>query len=220
LEEHMEDHPPAALLILRGLVHPTWLACLRLRRILEATPSLQLQRASSLEVLPRLSMDQVHSLVIYFHHRRLSPSAMESLDAFIRQGGGLLAVHGASASFKTERSYHEILGGRFIGHGSVAEFEVQPVHGQEGVFEGVGSFSVRDELYRHEFDPANQVHFSTPVGTEQEPIVWTRIHGDGRVCYCALGHKAQVFRHPAVIEILQRGLLWVSGFDAHGKVDS
>jgi type 1 glutamine amidotransferase len=216
----MQDHPPTALLILRGLVHPTWPACLRLRRILEATPSLQFLRANSLEVLPRLPMDQARSLVIYFHHRRISPAALESLDGFIRHGGGLLAVHGASASFKTERSYHKILGGRFIGHGPVGEFEVHPVPGQEGVFGGIGSFSVRDELYRHEFDLANQVHFSTPVGTEQEPVVWARRHGKGRVCYCALGHTSQVFRHPAVIEILQRGLLWVSGFDIHGEVDS
>jgi hypothetical protein len=123
---------------------------------------------------------------------------------------GLLAVHGAAASFKTEPGYHEIIGGRFIGHGPVAETEVLPSPEHE-LFRGIGPFHLRDELYRHEFDPSNEVHFYTSVEGEQEPVVWTRLHGEGRVCYCSLGHTSQAFRHPAVVEILRRGLLWVSG---------
>jgi type 1 glutamine amidotransferase len=82
------------------------------------------------------------------------------------------------------------------------------------MFQGIGSFQLRDELYRHEFEPSNEVHFYTSVDGEQEPVVWTRLHGEGRVCYCSLGHVSRTFQHPTVIEILRRGLMWVSGIDA------
>jgi type 1 glutamine amidotransferase len=213
----MKPAQPTVLLIARGLVHPTWLACRILKRALEATPGLRFRSAASLEILPRIDMETIQSAAIYFHHKHLSPAALERLDGFLRQGGGLLAVHGAAASFKTEPRYHAILGGRFVGHGAVAHFEVQPVPGEEGIFAGIGSFTVRDELYRHEYDPSSQVHFTTPVGTGQEPVVWTRRHGEGRICYCSLGHTAGVLRHTSVIELLQRGLRWVSGLDPQGK---
>jgi type 1 glutamine amidotransferase len=67
---------------------------------------------------------------------------------------------------------------------------------------------VRDELYRHDYDPDNLIHFHTSVGGEREPVVWTRFWGQGRVCYCALGHTVGSMRHPQVQQILQRGLRW------------
>lgn len=212
----MGSNLKATLLILRGLIHPTWLACLRLRRVLEAIPNQQFKHAGSLEELPSIDSDQLKSIVLYIHKQHISPAALENLDEFIRRGGGLLAVHGAAASFKTEPRYHRILGGRFIGHGRIAEIEVLPSPGQ-ALSRGIGSFHLRDELYRHEFDPTSEVHFFTNVEKEQEPVVWTRRHGEGRICYCSLGHHSRTFQHPAVIEILQRGLLWVCGEDAPGK---
>jgi type 1 glutamine amidotransferase len=212
----MTIEPKTTLLILRGLVHPTWLACRRLQRVLTAAPGFQFKHAGSLESLLRLETDRLSSIALYVHQRRISPAALQRLDDFIRHGGGLLAVHGAAASFKTEPDYHEILGGRFIGHGPVAEFEVLPSPGED-LFRGIEAFSLRDELYRHEFDPANKVHFFTQVGSEREPVVWTRNHDQGRICYCSLGHTSQTFHHPAVVEILRRGLLWVSGQGAPGR---
>ncbi len=209
----MDPRSNQSLLILHGLVHPTWLACRRLRRVLETTPGLQFQHARNLESLLQIDLSQLSSLVLYFHHKQISRAALERLDEFVRGGAGLLAVHGAAASFKSEPGYHQIIGGRFIGHGPVARFEVRPKPDQQ-LFRDIGSFQIRDELYRHEFEPSNEVHFFTSVDGEQEPVVWTRRHGEGRVCYCSLGHTSQVFRHPAVFKILRRGLMWVSGVDA------
>jgi type 1 glutamine amidotransferase len=39
--------------------------------------------------------------------------------------------------------------------------------------------------------------------------VWTRHHGLGRVCYACPGHRTESLRHPAMREILRRGLSWV-----------
>jgi type 1 glutamine amidotransferase len=148
-------------------------------------------------------------MVLYFHQKAISNLALETLDHYVRQGGGLLAIHSATASFKNAPRYFDILGGRFRDHGPVQFFQVEPVAPNDEVFGDITPFTVRDELYRHEYDPDNHIHFYATVDDQQEPIIWTRTYGRGRVCYCALGHRSDIMRQPEVVEILQRGLIWV-----------
>ena len=172
------------------------------------------RRVASLEALPGLKAETFRGLVLYIHPEIISPAALESLEGFVRQGGGLLAVHSASASFKQEERYLDILGGRFREHGPIERFLVEPVAGLDEIFDSIPAFSVTDELYRHDYDADNRVHFDTAVGKEREPVVWTRRYGQGRVCYCALGHTVSSVRHPQVQRILQRGLGWACGSSA------
>lgn len=185
-------------------------------------PGYRFRRVSTLEALPELSLDSVRAIVLYLHTETISPGALERLEAFVSEGGGLLAVHAASASFMGEERYFDILGGRFVEHGPIEMFEVRPVAPgpdapQDEVFRDIPAFSVKDELYRHEYDPDNTIHFYTLVGDEREPVVWTRTvpsggsgqAGPGRVCYFSLGHTLSSMRHPQVWQILQRGLAWV-----------
>jgi type 1 glutamine amidotransferase len=199
------------LLVSAGLAHPSLLARFWLRRGLVTLPGYDFQSVASLEALPHLPLTSFQALVLYVHHEAISPAALEHLERFVGEGGGLLAVHSASASFKEEPRYYELLGGRFVEHGPVEAFAVLSAPAQGEQFAGIAAFEVRDELYRHEYDPTNRVHFTTPVGEEQEPVVWTRRHGQGRVCYCALGHTASSMRHPRALQILRRGLAWVCG---------
>jgi len=201
----------SVLLISDGLAHPSLLGRFWLRRGLAAMPGYHFRRVASLEALPGLKAESFRGLVLYIHHENISPAALESLEGFVRQGGGLLAIHSASASFKQEEHYFAILGGSFREHGPIEPFQVEPVTPQDEIFHGVPAFSVTDELYRHDYDPDNRVHFYTPVGEEREPVVWTRRYGQGRVCYCALGHTAATMRHPQVQRILQRGTAWTCG---------
>jgi type 1 glutamine amidotransferase len=195
------------LLVSSGIAHPSLPARFLLRRTLAAMPGYRFRRAASLEALP--SQPSFQAIVLYVHHETLSPSALEKLDSFLRKGGGLLAIHAASASFKEEPRYFELLGGRFVDHGPVESFEVRPTEPPSAIFSGIPPFVVIDELYRHQYDPGNLVHFTTAVGSESQPVVWTRSHGSGRVCYCSLGHTLDAMRRPEVWQILQHGLAWV-----------
>jgi hypothetical protein len=194
-------------LVSSGIVHPSLPARFLLRRALVAVPGYRFRRAASLEALPAEPI--VRAIVLYMHQETISTAALDRLDIFVRQGGGLLAVHAASASFEGEARYFEILGGQFVEHGPVESFEVRLAEPKSDLFAGIPPFSVTDELYRHEYDPGNQIHFTTTVGDEREPVVWTRSHGSGRVCYCSLGHTLDAMRRPEVWQILQRGLAWV-----------
>lgn len=207
------------LVVSAGVRHPSLLARFYFHRALGAVPGCRLRRAGSLEALSGSSLALTQAVVLYIHQETISAAALERLEGFVSRGGGLLAVHSASASFVREPRYAEILGGRFREHGPIERFQVQPATPQDPVFAGIPPFAVEDELYRHDYDPDNRIHLFTPVDGEREPVVWTRhcppagagrIAG-GRVCYCALGHTVSSMRNPHVQAILQGGLAWVAG---------
>ena len=114
------------LLASSGFFHPSWLARQRLKRNLQTLPGYVFQQVASLQVLPQLDIFSFRAIVLYFHHKAISPSALACLDEFVRRGGGVLAIHSATASFKQEPRYFEILGGRFRVHGAVQTFKVSP----------------------------------------------------------------------------------------------
>jgi type 1 glutamine amidotransferase len=207
---------PAALLVFDGFFHPAWLARRNLERFFKNIPGWEFERASSLEHLLHLKPHSLQSIVLYFHHKRLTQPALDTLDQFVARGGGLVGIHSASASFKDQPRYFRILGGRFREHGPVREIEVYPSQEDDLLFFDITGFTVRDELYRHEYDPAVQIHFHATIDGEREPIVWTKRHGEGRVCYCSLGHTIRAMHNPHVLEILKRGLFWSAGEPSGG----
>jgi type 1 glutamine amidotransferase len=71
-------------------------------------------------------------------------------------------------------------------------------------------FTIRDELYLHELNPGIEVHFAANHAGQDVPIVWTYRYGRGKVCYAVPGHTSGSMTHPAVQEILRRGLKWVA----------
>jgi hypothetical protein len=210
------------LLVSTGIFHPPWLGRVQLWRVLRATPHVHLRHARSIEALTRADLAALDAVVLYYHRQTISLAALEALDRFAHAGGGILAVHAATASFKQTPRYTEILGGRFIGHPPVGPLEVWPVGEDDEILGPIPPFTVTDEAYRHELRGDIRVHFvarphprpPSPgrrggVGGEVVPFVWTRRHGAGRVCYVTAGHRAASLRHPCVVHILRAGLTWV-----------
>jgi type 1 glutamine amidotransferase len=200
------------LVISSGIFHPPLLGRLRLWQVLGAAPGVSLRRARSIEALARLNPDTLDAVVLYYHARTISPPALEALDRFVREGGGILAVHSATASFKQAVRYTDMLGGRFVSHPPVGPLEIRAAAGADEIFGVIAPFIATDEAYRHELQDDIRVHFvARPVAgaAEEAPLVWTRSHGAGRICYFGAGHCAASLRHPGMVRILQAGLAWV-----------
>jgi type 1 glutamine amidotransferase len=196
------------LLVTDGLIHPPVTARRVLHKTLGEMKGFAFEHIRSLEALPE--EPDAAALVIYLHHKRISSRALAALEAFASQGGGVLGVHTATASFKEEPRYHKILGGRFVGHGKVEPFEVTPT-GASDLFPGLPAFTVRDELYEHELEPGIEPHFTARHQGRDIPVVWTQQYGRGRVCYACPGHRAATLRRETYQRVLQRGLAWVCG---------
>jgi uncharacterized protein len=195
------------LLVTAGIIHPPWAGRRALQQALTQLDGFSFRHVRSLEQLP-VDLGSCAALVLYVHHKTISAAALDRLDSFVRNGGGILAIHSATASFKDQAHYFEIIGGRFTGHGAVEDFEVKRV--RDEIFGRIGNFTVKDELYLHELQPGIEVHFAAQHEGQAVPVVWTYRYGNGKVCYAVPGHTAESMKHSVMQEILRRGLKWVT----------
>jgi type 1 glutamine amidotransferase len=196
------------LLVSQGLFHPPLRARKLLRKVLEELQVFSFNSVNSMELLPQ-DLESYAAMVIYLHHKKISKNALNCFDSFVKNGGGVLGVHTATASFKQQRQYFEFMGGRFTGHGPIQKFEINPAP-ESTVFQDIGAFSIKDELYIHDFQPGITPHFVTMHTGQRVPVVWTYRYGEGRVCYASPGHLSRTFKNKDYAKVLQQGLLWVS----------
>lgn len=194
------------LLVTDGFFHPTFLGRMALHQALKQLDGFSFKHVSSLEKLPA-DLESFSALVLHYHHNNISETALTELKSYVIQGGGILSIHAATASFKETLPYFEILGGRFVGHGPVERFQVEKV--KDGIFSGIANFAVTDELYIHELNPNIDVHFTAKLDGKDIPVVWTYQYGKGKVCYAVPGHTTESMRNKTYQGLLRRGLAWV-----------
>jgi uncharacterized protein len=195
------------LLVTDGIFHPPLRGRVTLHRHLRQMEGFSFDHVRSVEQLPA-DVEKFSALVLHYHHTTISPVALARLDGFVKNGGGVLALHAATASFKETLPYFDILGGRFIGHGKVELFEV--VNQNNGIFNGIPNFTVNDELYLHDLNDKIQVHFTAKHEGKNVPAVWTYYYGKGKVCYVVPGHTSATMENPMYQDLLRRGLEWVT----------
>ena len=197
------------LVVSAGFIHPSIPARRGLSAILMARDRIGPTFISDIEELALLADDGFDGIVLYFHRRNISDEALVALDRFVAGGGGLLALHSASASFKKKPRYFDILGGRFVGHGKIEPYTVSRATGASPFFSVIEPFTVTDELYIHQYRDDVTIQYATETKAGSEPVVWTRGHGKGRVCYVSLGHVASVLRNDAVKGIISDALSFI-----------
>jgi type 1 glutamine amidotransferase len=201
--------PTNVLIVSDGWFHPPVVGRLLLRKFLSELSEYRFEYVKSMEELPRIDITSYAGFVLYFHQKTISDPALKTFDAFVTNGGGILAIHSVSASFKDSNYFTDILGGKFSGHGPIETFKISPVSPAIEIFRDVPAFHVRDELYMHDLQPDIEVYFASSYQGQSIPIVWTRLHGKGRVCYACPGHQSATFRNRDYQRVLQQGLAWV-----------
>ncbi len=202
--------PKNVLIVSDGRIHPPILGRLWLHNILSGMRGYKFARVNSMEELPKIDLSGFHSLVLYFHHKRITEPALDAFNDFVAGGGGVLALHSVTASFKDTDRFSGILGGKFSDHGPVKTFDLCPVSSETKIFEKVPEFRVKDELYFHDIQPDIEIHFTTTLDGQSIPMIWTRTHGKGRVCFASPGHRAASLLIPEYQCVLTHGLTWVS----------
>jgi uncharacterized protein len=154
---------------------------------------------------------------------------LAGLLAAVEGGVGLGGCHGGMCdSFRESAEYQFMTGGQWVAHpgDEGVEYDVRIVDRGHFITRGIDDFVVRSEQYYMHVDPANHVLAVTrfPVadgphvgnGAVDMPVVWTRLHGGGRVFYCSLGHRASVVEMEPALELCTRGLLWAARAEAAG----
>jgi HEAT repeat protein/type 1 glutamine amidotransferase len=162
-----------------------------------------------------------------------TPELRESLTAFLRNGGGLVANHAVTATSPKWTEFGEILGARGAAHRAADEKVVvkldDPAHPLNAAFGGQG-FELTEEIFRFQDpSPRTKVHVllsidvartdmnqgrctSKCVSEDGEyPISWVRRYGQGRVFYTSLGHNPYVFWDARILRHFLAGIQFALG---------
>lgn len=158
-----------------------------------------------------LSDGKFDVVALYTQGDTFDPAQVEALTRFVREGNGLLGIHTAAATNKTDDAYAKLIGSRFIGHGPVSEFDVRVSDPKHVMARGIDDFRVMDELYLLKRFDRFQIFLTASSKDAEQPMGYTKAEGKGRVVYLANGHDPRSLNHPMVQELIVRGARYAAG---------
>jgi type 1 glutamine amidotransferase len=159
------------------------------------------------------------------------PDVINGLIRYVREGGGLAAIHGSTFASTDVPEYGELLGATTAPHRAfeAAMLKIDDLSSPlTKQFEGHDVAYV-DELYH--FPPSGpysreklHVLMSIDIAKSGPPgpglavrpdndygLVWIRSYGNGRVFNCALGHTVLLFGTPQMAQMVFAGIQFVLG---------
>jgi type 1 glutamine amidotransferase len=160
------------------------------------------------------------------------PDVINGLIRFVREGGGLAAIHGSTFASTDVPEYGELLGATTAPHRAfdVATLKIDdPDSPITKHFEGHDIPSYIDELYHFpQSGPYSRekLHVLLSINlakTSPRPpmlavrpdndygLAWIRSYGNGRVFNCALGHSVLLFGTPQMAQMIFAGIQFVLG---------
>ena len=152
----------------------------------------------------------------------------KSLLDFVRNGGGLVGIHAATDCFYEWPAFGEMIGGYFDGHPWNEEVVIrahEAYHPVVRMFRGQ-PFKIADEIYQFRapysrsklrvllsLDPhrTDMTKGGIKRTDNDFAVSWIRNYGLGRVFYCSLGHRHEVFWNPTVLEHYLAGIQFALG---------
>ena len=162
----------------------------------------------------------------------LNPEQQNAFERYIQAGGGYLGIHAASDTEYDWPWYGKLMGGWFENHPS------QPSNVQQGTFHitdtkhPLTSFLPepwirKDEFYAYKkVNPAVKVlitidekSYSGGTMGDHHPMAWYHDYDGGRAFYTNMGHTAETFAEPLVLQHLWAGLQWAMGGTAPKPLD-
>lgn len=151
----------------------------------------------------------------------LNEEQQQAFEHFIRAGGGFAGIHGATATEYEWPWYGELVGRFFSVHPEAQEAVIQVVDRDHPSTSHLPERWERfDEWYEWRPEPDVDVRVlaymdesSYEGGTmgDDHPIIWSHDVGEGRSWYTGLGHTAECFSDPLVLEHLLGGIEWAAG---------
>lgn len=160
-----------------------------------------------------------YDVLLYYGGPKADEAADRAVEKFVDAGGGVVALHHASAV--GSKSWSQLLGGRFAGHPAITELTVLIADNKHPITAGLKEFKITDEPYKHTLADVQRhvvARFKDRPGdkdpkaaTANMDIVWTRDIGKGKVVYCALGHGKAAWENPSWQKLVVQSICWSSG---------
>lgn len=157
----------------------------------------------------------------------LTPQQRTDLMAAVKGGMGFVGVHSATDTFYKWPEYGEMIGAYFDGHPWTADSAPVTIKVEDTTHPATrmlgANWFIQDEIYQ--FKPPydrSKLHILLSLDTNATDmslkgikrtdgdfaIAWSKLHGDGRVFYTALGHRKDVWENEAYQQHLLGGIRW------------
>jgi hypothetical protein len=199
----------------------------RLKSDLEKrAPGLQIDLSDSLSPLDNAEALRAYRFIVpCWTMGTLTDAQGKNLVAAVRAGTGLGGLHGGMGdAFRGNLDYEWMVGGHFVGHPHVGDYTVRLTARRSPITDGLPlEIPYRSEQYYLLVDPGIETLAEALYTHEGRrcvmPVAWTKMWGEGRVFYSALGHAPEEFdTYPDTFELALRGLLWAGRFLADGPL--
>jgi type 1 glutamine amidotransferase len=137
----------------------------------------------------------------------------------VRNGMPLVIVHCGLAAEQNLPEYHRMIGGlnKTGNHAKFGRFCVEVTDPSNPIVQGLPQrFEIEDEAYYIDAREAD-VHLllrtcnAYPAHSGQEPQVWVKNYGKGRVFTMSLGHNSKSQDDPNFQKLLVQGIAWALG---------
>jgi type 1 glutamine amidotransferase len=142
----------------------------------------------------------------------------KALQQFVREGGGIVAIHAAADSHYNWPWYGRLIGGHFARHpAGTPQGIVHVVDPSHAAVAGLARTERRKDewYYFDDYDPTSNLLVTLDPGSIGEkdvnpnPVSWARNVDGGRVFYTAMGHTKESYSDPWFLRHLADGLAWV-----------
>ena len=154
---------------------------------------------------------------------KITREQLDPVVAAVKGGVGLAGCHGGMCdAFRESNEWQFMTGGQWVAHpgDDGVNYRVHITDFQSPITRDIEDFDVATEQYYLHVDPAVKVLATTrfpladgphvPNGPVDMPVIWTKMYGQGRVYFNALGHHADVLEREPVRELMRRGFLWAA----------
>jgi predicted dehydrogenase/type 1 glutamine amidotransferase len=162
-------------------------------------------------ILASPQLDAFDLILNFTFNHEINAAEEQGLLRFVADGKGLMGLHTATITFPQSAGYKRLIGGWLDGHAPYGPFPVKIADTHHPVTAGLSDFVITDELYACTYDPLVKVLATARWKDKDQPMVWTKPYGKGRVCYVALGHDAAAFADANFRRLVHRACAWAAG---------
>jgi len=183
-----------------------------LGKVLESTGDFKLTTSQNADDLKAKNIGKYDLVLFYGSGGTIRDSKQEEgLWDFVHRGGGIVGVHATDAN-KNSDIYWELLGGRFIGHGS-GKYTVHIYDHDQAITAGMRDFEISDETYAHQYHKNACMRCLARMdrGDERQSMAWVQQFGNGRVFTTGFGDNQGAWKNPQFQRLLLRAIYWTAG---------
>ncbi len=155
-------------------------------------------------------MEKIAAIVLFCYSAGSSADAIDWLDQYLRQGGGVIALYPALISNPKSSTYSRMLGIEAIKPRGVNQLSVTPSTFTLPGVEPLPLFTINDMQVELSLTPGAIILYEVKNTGKTQPAVWRHTYETGRVWAMAVGKTYSSFQKPGIEKLLNQALDWCS----------